>query len=97
MQYLWLLWLGSGRPCRKISFPDILRPVKCGSQPTSGFSLPASFAFLAFHFQLLTSGLSLNLFVLCLKRRTASIPTLASKGNTFTARLRLPTLLKRNG
>ena len=56
-------------------------------QPTSGFSLPASFALLAFHFQLFTSGFSLELFVLCLKRRTASLPTLASKGNPFSAPL----------
>jgi hypothetical protein len=49
--------------------------------------LTASFALLAFHFQLFTSGFSLKLFVLCLKRRTASIPTLASKGNPLSCKI----------
>jgi hypothetical protein len=35
-------------------FPDILRLAKCGSQPTSSFLQPASFALLAFYFQLFT-------------------------------------------
>src|SRR4051812_27010208 len=49
-------------------------------QPAHFRLLTASFALLVFHFQLFTSGFSLKLFVLCLKQRTASIPTLASKG-----------------
>jgi hypothetical protein len=48
---------------------------------TAGYSLPA------FHFQLFTSGFSLKLFVLCLKRRTASTPTLASKGNPLSCKI----------
>jgi hypothetical protein len=63
-------------------FPDILRPAKSGSQqPPTGFALPA------IHFQLFTSGFSLKLFVLCLKRRTASTPTLASKGNPLSCKI----------
>jgi hypothetical protein len=50
------------------------------SQPAHFRLLTASSALLAFHFQLFTSGFSLKLFVLCLKRQTVSIPTLASKG-----------------
>jgi hypothetical protein len=41
----------------------------------------------SFIFQLFTSSFSLKVFVLCLKRRTASIPALASKGNPLSARL----------
>jgi hypothetical protein len=56
-------------------------------QPAHFRLLTASFALLAFHFQLFTSGFSLKLFVLCLKRRTASIPTLASKGNPLSCKI----------
>ena len=49
---------------------------------TSGFLLPASFALLAFHFLLFTSGFSLKLFVLCLERRAASIPAKDIKEET---------------
>jgi hypothetical protein len=47
---------------------------------TSGFLLPASFTLLAFHFQLFTSVFSLKLFVLCLRRRAASIPAKDNQG-----------------
>ncbi|KAE8440487.1 hypothetical protein EG329_007431 [Mollisiaceae sp. DMI_Dod_QoI] len=33
------------------------------------------------------TGFSLKLFVLCLKRQTASIPTLASKGNPLSCKI----------
>jgi len=67
----------------KFRFPTSSDLAKCGSQPAH-FRL---LALLAFHFQLLTSGFSLKVFVLCLKRRTASITTLASEGNPFSAQL----------
>jgi hypothetical protein len=63
-------------------FPDILRPAKSGSQqppPALHCRLfTSSFSLLAF---------SLKLFVLCLKRRTASTPTLASKGNPLSCKI----------
>jgi hypothetical protein len=42
--------------------------------------LTASSVLLAFYFQLFISGFSFKLFVLCLKRQTALILTLAFKG-----------------